>query len=512
MFVKCNQNRNNCLYLMTLMCMEYQSLILCCLCLQSKPCDSESAAKKSKNIELVQKASNVEQSTLNPEMAESLSKNNKIQKSDIKPQNKAGGVILTRSRRSAAVVDASQNKNIKTSSVSFKPCITKDCKHIIESLMSDEPYQEYVKCEPIIEFGHSDQAESLPPNAAITKIDTVLESSVITPCAKLCPHIESSSGNGEKDCEKSEIDLDKDCEKSEIDLNSLCCSEYSHHSGVNTLSCFSCSSPACSGCQFVVTTLDSSQKTDLSDTRSNFSTFADNCEYKDSINDTLVDDSGRQEVLKCEIDYLTMSQRDFLAIFGLVNKSDLPPPSSSLSNRLHREAGGKLRRCIKSYREPQMVYRRTNVKDLCVVDRTKAISCDLLLMNSAGHSKMDAQKVVYGLRKVTTSRSRFSQFAAKKVKIGKHDSPAKLPSVECVAVESDASCKNSTDSTTHDLTLLADAALANGALKHLDCDKSPKSNNFSPSKGEFKKPQQVNFVHFVWGEPIDVLQCLRICV
>ena len=61
-----------------------------------------------------------------------------------------------------------------------------------------------------------------------------------------------------------------------------------------------------------------------------------------------------------------ISQEKFFHIFGLVKKSVLAK-DVSITNKLHREAGGKLRRNIKPCMKPEMVYRRLELARGCII-------------------------------------------------------------------------------------------------------------------------------------------------
>ena len=61
-----------------------------------------------------------------------------------------------------------------------------------------------------------------------------------------------------------------------------------------------------------------------------------------------------------------IQQDQFFHMFGLVKKSVLMK-DASITNRLHRAAGGKLRRVIKPCMKPEMVYRRLELARGCII-------------------------------------------------------------------------------------------------------------------------------------------------
>ena len=61
-----------------------------------------------------------------------------------------------------------------------------------------------------------------------------------------------------------------------------------------------------------------------------------------------------------------IQQDKFFHMFGLVKKSVLAK-DVSITNKLHREAGGKLRRVIKPCMKPEMVYRRLELARGCII-------------------------------------------------------------------------------------------------------------------------------------------------
>ena len=255
--------------------------------------------------------------------------------------------------------------------------------------------------------------------------------------------------------------------------------DHSHDSGVNTLSC---SSPAC---QSTLTALDGSQKTDLSETQSEHSAFGDVWECKDIVSDPVLIESGESSIGLIDthlpeafqkendgstsdtcIDYPTISIGNFLAFSGLINKAELPSPSAALANRLHREAGGKLRRCIKTYREPQMVYRRVNSGGVDSVAKINSIDASVL------NSEREFSKVSE-LKRMQSTKSRFSQFLVKDSSV----SPVKSSDVKNSIAEVSAVSSTGVDI----------------SLKKVDNIKTSSASSYSPvAKNDFKKPKVIH--------------------
>lgn len=397
---------------------------------------------------------------------------------EVKSSEKQIGVVGTRSN--STVIAASLGRKTRNGAWSVTRETRKNLSKEKEPLESESQHKTCIKVEPIVECqevivvlnkvgmcSNSSSSDVVPQPESFSTDDTAN--------IPLTDELFEDEENEKDDLVKAEI-------KIESELNN----DYSSDSGVLAISC---SSSACSSYH---QTIYQCQKNDASEMHSEHSTFADNCESKDSISDNLSEVSSRHV---CDdrwgvgIEYPVISQGEFLAIFKLINKSELPPPSAALVNRLHREAGGTLRRSIKTHREPQMVYKKMNInKNIHSVSRAKLGNNGGTISSISEHLQADCESIVHVLNKVEdrARRTRFSPYA---VKSGKTGSSSNYSKVDNAADANTEACDGSKITPgMHDLSLLADAALAGVKLNKLT-DEHHQSCSYSPHKNNLKKPK-----------------------
>jgi hypothetical protein len=397
---------------------------------------------------------------------------------DTKP-NEAS--VATRRNKSNTVTSVSSNKKNDDTVSSSEQTVKSNCKEDRDLPLQSQSGIPEVDAKVADDSRISVACKELTANSESQTVDASMETepaslefnyetsaSVHTSCGESCDERYSDEMNSVKQESVSE---------------SIPCGEMAWESGVHMLGSLE---SACSSYQSALSSSDESRAVDSDEMLSHHTRNKDSAYDNPDVFSHVQESENLSEHV---LDYPTMSQNEFLAIFKLIHRSELPPPSLATANRLHREAGGTLRRCIKSNRVPHMIYRRTNFPRDLYNDSTKIDCLNAALPRNSGYDKDDIVKTVHGVKKVSGASKKSPTFVAKRSKVGKDGNDSKGGSVTSACVEANDDLRNVADLELHDLSMLADAALAGGTLNKLTSTEPSAMENFSPSKADFKKPK-----------------------
>ena len=185
-------------------------------------------------------------------------------------------------------------------------------------------------------------------------------------------------------------------------------------------------------------------------------------------------------LLPVSIMYPSCEQNVFLGSFGLANKAELPQLKNAMTNQLHREAGGKLRRSIKPNMALRMVHRRTNSMRCGLIED----SADRSGMELSSRSLQEnSAQSVHTSNLPTVSIKKLSSALSKRLK---SSDVAKIMDMDTgISAEScitEMSANTGDDDSQSSLSILADMALA-----HLETTNTDDTKQITPEQNAVKK-------------------------
>jgi hypothetical protein len=449
--------------------------------IQSKTAESAPLAKKSRKYE--GPATSADISVSKVELIASINKKQgKKVCTDIKPMEAS---VATRRSKSTAVISVPPSKEIDSTLLPSKQMhigTGKEGEELLSQSLLTSP-------EPLKVADDSCRSEACVELTADAKrtVDATGKTDLVS--LELSNEASASIQTFYGESLTAVVGDTEDLAKQEPAAESILCQEITWDSGAHTLDSLP---SACSSYQSAASLSDESQIACL-DEISQCKSLSQHCESIDSVCGSSSDYSCTQSCKALSehlIEYPSLSQNDFLAIFGLINRSELPPPSLATANRLHREVGGTLRRSIKSNRVPHMIYRRMNFSRDHHTNNANLNCLTATLSRNAGYDKDEIQKDL-PVKKVPGGNKKFIPFTARKGKTCKDGSDTKANSITNSLAEAADGLQNVDNMEMHDLSMLADAALAGGAINKVTAAEPLAAESSSPSKTDFKKPKVI---------------------